>query len=67
MVHLLSEVEENRELAAAWQFCSRLAELIKERVGARLEEMIITLCLGNYKAAFWSHLKGRDPCRWRVL
>ena len=48
MVHLLSEVEENRELAAAWQFCSRLAELIKECVGARLEEMIITLYVGNY-------------------
>merc|ERR1719278_610385 len=34
---LFSEVEENRELAAAWQFCSRLAELIKECVGARLK------------------------------
>jgi hypothetical protein len=34
---LFSEVEENRELASAWQFCSRLAELVKERVGARLK------------------------------
>ena len=35
-IHLLSEVEENRELAATWQLGARLAQFVKECVRTRL-------------------------------